>query len=236
MRLLLLSNSTNPGEEYLGYSKGIIKNFLSDHAENILFIPYAGVSIPWEDYTNQVNDALYEYGIQVNPVYHTKNPLNLFQSASAIMVGGGNSFQLLKQLQDLELMDVIRDCVKAGIPYVGWSAGANMACPSLKTTNDMPILEPHSFQSLGLVHFQINPHYTEEVLPNHGGESRPMRIEEFTKTNPDSKVIGLPEGMIIQYSGQFFNLIGEKGCKIFKYGMESRWISADEELNEFLQN
>jgi len=236
MRLLLLSNSTNPGEEYLGYSKSIIQNFLSDHADSILFIPYAGVSIAWEDYTNQVNEALYEYGIQVKPVYHTKNPKKLFQNASAVMVGGGNSFQLLKQLQDLELMEVIRNCIKEGIPYVGWSAGANIACPSLKTTNDMPILEPHSFQSLGLVHFQINPHYTEEVLPNHGGESRPMRIEEYTKVNPGSKVIGLPEGMMLQNSGRYFNLIGEKGCKIFQYGIESRWIYSDKELNEFLQN
>lgn len=100
----------------------------------------------------------------------------------------------------------------------------------------MPIVEPASFQALGLVDFQINPHYTEETLPTHGGESRPMRIEEYIKTNPGSIVLGLPEGMIIRKYNDTFRLIGEKGCKVFKFGMASRWIQTDHELNEFLHN
>jgi dipeptidase E len=236
MDLLLLSNSTNIGEDYLAYASGFIQDFLSNHKEKVVFIPYAGVTINWEDYTDQVNDALSKKGILVNPIHKAPNPKTSIQNASAIMVGGGNSFQLLKLLQDLDLMDIIRDHVKDGLPYIGWSAGANMACPTLKTTNDMPIVEPSSFRALGLIDFQINPHYTEEVLPNHGGESRPMRLKEYIKANPGSKVIGLPEGMILRKSGELFNLVGEKGCKIFQDGINSEWINSDKELNDFLNN
>jgi dipeptidase E len=234
MDLLLLSNSTNVGEGYLAYSKGIIRDFLLDHEDQIVFIPYAGVTVTWEEYTNQVNDALSGIGLKVIPVDQDKDPRWMVQNASAIMVGGGNSFQLLKLLYDQGLLGIIRDRVIAGIPYIGWSAGANIACPTIKTTNDMPIVELPSLQALGLINFQVNPHYTEEILPNHGGESRAMRIEEYIKVNPGSKVLGLPEGMILRQSGTNFKLIGEKGCKIFQNGMVSVWINSDEELNDFL--
>jgi dipeptidase E len=124
--------------------------------------------------------------------------------------------------------------VLKGLPYVGWSAGANMACPTLKTTNDMPIVEPPSFKALGLINFQINPHYTEEILPNHGGESREMRIAEYIRANPDSRVIGLPEGTMLNISGNHTRVIGNKGCKLFKEGITPRWILTDEELNDLL--
>ncbi len=234
MDLLLLSNSTNVGEGYLAYSKGIIRDFLLHHEDQIVFIPFAGVTVTWEEYTNQVNEALLENGLKVIPINQDKDPRWMIQSASAIMVGGGNSFQLLKLLYDQGLLGIIRDRVIAGIPYIGWSAGANIACPTIKTTNDMPIVELHSFQALGLINFQVNPHYTEEILQNHGGESRAMRIEEYIKVNPGSKVLGLPEGMILQQSGTNFKLIGDKGCKIFQNGMTSVWIYSDEELKDFL--
>jgi dipeptidase E len=234
MKLLLLSNSTNAGEDYLAYSKRVIQEFLNGHTENIIFIPYAGVTITWDEYTGRVNQALNVEGIHVNAIHHFEDPSKAIQEASSIMIGGGNSFQLLNLLYENNLLDTIRERVTRGIPFVGWSAGANMACPTLKTTNDMPIIEPPSFKSLGLVKFQLNPHYTEETLPSHGGESRQMRIEEFIRINPESRVLGLPEGMIIKFSNGCFRLIGDKGCKLFQHGKNSRWINTDEELNEFL--
>ncbi len=234
MNLLLLSNSTNVGEDYLAYSKLVIRNFLLKNYQNIVFIPYAGVTIDWEKYTNHVNNALKDVGLKVNPVNHSKDPLSVIQMASAIMIGGGNSFQLLKLIQDQNLIDVIREKVLSGTPYVGWSAGANIVCPTIKTTNDMPIAEPESLNSLNLINFQINPHYTEDVIPNHGGESRLMRLEEYITVNHGLKVIGLPEGMMIERSNEVYHLIGEYGCKIIKYGEDSVWIRSDEELNDFL--
>jgi len=236
MNLLLLSNSTNVGEDYLAYCKLIIQDFLINNNQNIVFIPYAGVTVDWKDYTDRVNIAFKDIGIKVNPIYDTNDPISALQIASAIMVGGGNSFQLLKHIYEKNLISVIREEVLAGTPYIGWSAGANIACPTLKTTNDMPIVEPESFNSLNLINFQINPHYTEEGIPNHGGESRSMRLEEYIKVNQGSKVIGLPEGMMIRKSNDVYNLIGEFGCKIFQYGKESRWIKSDEEINDFLLN
>jgi dipeptidase E len=234
MKLLLLSNSTNTGEEYLAYSKPFIHEFLSKNQEKIIFIPFAGVTIGWNEYTGMVNKALGDVGLQVFPVHKQKDPHQAVQEASAIMVGGGNSFQLLKLLYDHSLLELVRQKVSEGIPYVGWSAGANMACPTLKTSNDMPIVEPPSFNAFGLINFQINPHYTEEVLPNHSGESREIRIAEYIKANPESRVIGLPEGTILDVMDNQIRILGEKGCKAFKYGITSRWIYEDEELNVFL--
>lgn len=234
MDLLLLSNSTNVGEEYLAYSKEIVKDFLNGRNKEVVFLPYAGVTIEWDEYVHQVNQALIDQGFQVNSIHRYNDPKQAIQDATAIMVGGGNSFQLLKILYDQDLVKIIRDRVLMGIPYIGWSAGANMACPTLKTTNDMPIVKPPSFDALGFINFQINPHYTEEILPGHGGESRAMRIEEYITANPDSKVLGLPEGMIIKKSNEDFHLIGNKGCKIFQYGRSSQWIYSDDELNDFL--
>ncbi|MBR9999953.1 MAG: dipeptidase PepE [Cyclobacteriaceae bacterium] len=236
MELLLLSNSTNVGEDYLAHPKKTIQEFLSANADNIVFIPYAGVSLSWDEYTDMVNKALHDAGLKVNPVHRHKDPCEAVENASAIMIGGGNSFHLLKLLYDHHLVKLIRGKVRQGIPYIGWSAGANMACPTLKTTNDMPIVEPPHFKALGLVDFQINPHYTEDVLPNHGGENRAMRIAEYIKTNPGSRVLGLPEGTMLRATDHHVRLLGDKGCKIFQYGLPSRWIFEDKELNDFLFN
>jgi len=133
------------------------------------------------------------------------------------------------------LLDPIRVKVHSGTPFMGWSAGSNMACPSIMTTNDMPITELLSFTALDLIPFQINPHYTEATIPNHGGESRNMRIAEFLEVNRDIKVVGLPEGMIIKLEGNTYSLVGEKGAKIFKYGMEEIWVKESAEFNEILK-
>ena len=159
MNLLLLSNSTNYGEAYLAYSKKSIKAFLGQVKENIVFIPYAGVTFSWDDYTDMVNEALAEIGFQVQSIHNLADPVKSISEAHAIMVGGGNSFQLLELLYENKLVEVIKERVASGTPYIGWSAGSNMACPTIKTTNDMPIVYPPSFKTLAFVPFNINPHY-----------------------------------------------------------------------------
>ena len=199
MRLLLLSNSTNFGEEYLGYPRKEIQRFLGDSIKEVLFIPYAGVTISYDEYTSRVKKVFEELGYSLNGIHTCNDHIQAVADAEAIAIGGGNTFELLNQLYRKQLVDPIKVKVHAGTPFMGWSAGSNMTCPTIMTTNDMPISEPPSFTALDLIPFQINPHYTEGKIPNHGGESRNMRIEEFLEINRDMIVVGLPEGMIILF-------------------------------------
>ena len=165
MRLLLLSNSTNPGESYLGYPKQTIKSFLGDKPLNIVFVPYAAVTFSYDEYAAKVNGSLNEVGLTVKGIHTFDNPQDAIRNADAIMVGGGNTWKLTRTLQDNGLIDLIREKVQKGTPYIGWSAGSNVACPTLRTTNDMPIIAPLSFETFNLVPFQINPHYLDDNLP-----------------------------------------------------------------------
>jgi dipeptidase E len=137
-----------------------------------------------------------------------------------VVVGGGNTFQLLAALHRDGLVLAIRDAVTTGTPYIGWSAGANVACPTIRTTNDMPIVEPPTFDALGLVPFQINPHFTVARVPNHGGETRTERLLEFTTANPDSDVLALPEGTMIEVDPTGTTLIGPHPALLFRGGRE----------------
>ena len=192
MNLLLLSNSTNYGEPYMQWCSITITSFVKDPS-SIMFIPYAGVGLSYDDYTKKVNHALSSFDIQVTNLDNFDDKKNALKDSSAIFVGGGNTFHLLKMLQQFDLVETIQQVVENGVPYVGWSAGSNIASPTICTTNDMPIVEPKSFDSLSLIPFQINPHYTEKSIPDHGGESRIQRLTEFLASNPDQKVIALPE-------------------------------------------
>jgi len=176
MRLLLISNSTNAGEAYLDYPKHQIREFLGSHSLNCLFIPYAGVTISFDDYEARVQERFAEVGHTVTSIHHAPDPVHAVEEADAIVVGGGNTFQLIKMIQDMGLIEPVRKKIMAGTPYVGWSAGSNVTCPTIRTTNDMPILEPDSFSAFNLVPFQINPHYTDKNPPGHAGETREDRI------------------------------------------------------------
>jgi dipeptidase E len=133
------------------------------------------------------------------------------------------------------LIESIRERVEAGLPYIGWSAGSNVACPTIKTTNDMPIVEPPSFNALNLVPFQINPHYTDEKLANHSGETREQRLAEFLKANPTVTVVGLREGSILRIEGERIELLGGKRARIFRNGEEAKELGRADSL-EFLLN
>jgi len=200
LNLLLLSNSTNYGEPYMQWCSITITSFVKDPS-SIMFIPYAGVGLSYDDYTKKVNHALSSFDIQVTNLDNFDDKKNALKDSSAIFVGGGNTFHLLKMLQQFDLVETIQQVVENGVPYVGWSAGSNIASPTICTTNDMPIVEPKSFDSLSLIPFQINPHYTEKSIPDHGGESRIQRLTEFLASNPDQKVIALPESSYLVSNG-----------------------------------
>jgi dipeptidase E len=207
-QLLLLSNSTNHGTPYLSWARDHLAAFL-DGVGSVLFVPYAGVRIGWDQYTGRVDAALRPLGIKVSGIHQAGDPEQAVRNAEAIAVGGGNTFHLLKQLQEDGLIGPIRERIAAGVRYVGWSAGSNVACPTIRTTNDMPIVEPAGFRGLALVPFQINPHYTDAVVPNHGGESRQERLAEFVTSNPGMWVVALREGSLLRVAGEDVQLVGE---------------------------
>ncbi len=220
MRLLLISNSTNPGEAYLDYPKFEIKKFLGDSPVNAVFIPFAGITFSYDEYEEKVNNRFEEIGHKVTGIHKFENQIEAIKNAEAIVVGGGNTWHMVKVLQESALMDVIKEKVEAGTPYIGWSAGSNIACPTLKTTNDMPIAEPISFNTLNLVPFQINPHYLDTHPSNHGGETREIRINEFLEINKQTYVVGLREGTMLLFENQKLSLIGDRTARIFKHGQE----------------
>lgn len=218
MKLLLISNSTNAGEAYLDHPKQQIKDFLGETQVSALFIPYAGVTISFSDYEMRVKGRFNEIGHDIASINHFTDPVKAVESAEAIVIGGGNTFRLLKLLQDYNLIEPIRNKVFSGIPFIGWSAGANIACPTISTTNDMPIVQPESFEALNLVPFQINPHYLDANPRGHAGETREMRIEEYIEMNRDTHVIGLREGTMFLIEMDKIQLIGPKNARVFKYG------------------
>jgi dipeptidase E len=216
-RLLLLSNSTNLGEDYLLYARQEIKKILGETVKKILFIPFAGVTSTFEEYTEKVRQVFKTIGYDTESLYQDKNYRELLSNAEAIVVGGGNTFHLVHWLYKTGVIEIIRKKVNNGTPYIGWSAGSNIACPTIKTTNDMPIIDPISFSGLNLVPFQINPHYTDEVIPNHKGETREQRIKEFLVVNPEVYVVGLKEGTMLKIEGSSMKLIGSQTMRLFKF-------------------
>jgi len=216
MRLLLISNSTNPGDPYLDYPKHRIKEFLGDRHIKALFIPYAAVTFSYDDYELKVRDRFREVGHDVISIHHYTDPVSAVEKASTIVVGGGNTWMLLKLLRDNKLIEPVRKKVLSGTPYIGWSAGSNVACPTIRTTNDMPVVQPSSFRAFNLIPFQINPHYLDANPEGHAGETREQRIEEFIEVNPDLWVAGLREGTLLIIEGADIRLSGPRKARIFR--------------------
>jgi len=225
MRLLLLSNSRNYRKGYLEHAGDAIRDFLGGDVTRVLFVPYAGVTIAWDAYEKNVAGRFGELGYEIRSIHREKDPVRAVSEAEAIAVGGGNTFYLLAKMYEADVMDAIRERVRAGVPYMGWSAGSNVACPTIRTTNDMPVVEPPSFDALGLVPFQINPHYTEAVIPQHQGETRADRLAEFIEANPDMWVAGLMEGSILRLEGEALRLLGERPMKVFRRGEATREVA-----------
>lgn len=232
MNLLLLSSSREGNTEYLAHAQQMISDHLGT-VKHLLFIPYAGVSISYDTYTNMVQSALEPLGIKVTSIHQVTDAKKAIEEADAIAVGGGNTFHLLHQLYEGNLIEIMQKVVASGTPYIGWSAGSNIAGASIRTTNDMPIIEPKSFNALNFVPFQLNPHYTDYQPPGHNGETRQMRIEEFMVLNPSTTIVGIQEGSALKRTGDTLTLIGDKVGYSFLAGEKSE-IAIDSDLSRLL--
>jgi len=230
MKLLLISNSTNPGEQYLQHCKSQIEYVLSG-INKVLFLPYAAVTTSFNEYERKVQERFSEMGIEVDSLHHYRDAKRKVKEAKAIVVGGGNTFRLIKMIQQLDIIETVRYRVLDGIPYVGWSAGANVACPTICTTNDMPIVEPDNFSAFNLVRFQINPHYLDVNPENHAGETREQRIEEFLEMDPYSYVVGLREGSMLLLEKGNITLVGSKTMRVFHHGMIPTEVNSGRDLD-----
>lgn len=214
-RLLLLSNSRDVEGRYLVHARDALARRL-DGVREAVFVPYAGVTTSWIDYTARAAAALTPLGIALRGVHAGADPAAVVRDAEALVVGGGNTFHLLAQLERHALLGAIRARVAGGMPYVGWSAGAVVAGPTIRTTNDMPIVEPAGFDALGLVGFQLNAHYTELHPPGFQGETRAQRLAEFVIANPGVPVLGLPEGSWLEVDGPRVVLGGPHAAPVFR--------------------
>jgi len=235
MRLLLISNSTNAGESFLQYADEQIKNFLGEKSLSCLFIPYAAVSFSFGDFEKKVQKKFTGLGYKLQSIHTFPDPVQAVQEAEVIVVGGGNTWQLIKMMQDNKLMAPIREKVLQGVPYIGWSAGSNVACPAIHTTNDMPIVQPDDFSALQLIPFQINPHYLDANPEGHSGETRETRINEFLEVNRQTRVVGLREGTMLQIESDQITLLGTRPARIFLYGKTPFEVSPLSDLNFLLK-
>jgi dipeptidase E len=226
----MLSSSRVGSEDYLQHAIPMLDQHLPDIKE-LLFIPFAGVTVSWNNYTAKVQDALPDY--KIKGIHQFSNAYDALKNAQAIVVGGGNTFNLLNELYQQDLLDMVKSQVTKGIPYVGWSAGSNICGNSIRTTNDMPIIQPPSFDALNFVPFQLNPHYTDYQAPGHNGETRAQRIEEFCVLNPKMPVVGIREGTALLLQQGKLVLKGELGGVLFD-GSEQRLIKPHQDLSEYL--
>jgi dipeptidase E len=232
---LLLSNSTMPGTAFFTWPRPAVKSFLGEKPRNLIFIPYAAVSLPFDEYEDNVRRVFNEMSYSIFSLHRVSSKLKAIEEADGIVVGGGNTFALLSRIYGDGLLESIREKVKAGTPYIGWSAGANLACPTIMTTNDMPIVQPPSFDALGLVPFQINPHYHELKFENQGGETRKERLTEFLALNPQRIVIGLPEGMLLLREDDKLTLQGEGTAKLYEADTPAVELRAGTDVSPLLQ-
>jgi dipeptidase E len=222
------------GEPYLDYPKHEIQKFLGDKSLTALFIPYAAVTFSFDLYESKVEERFAEIGHHITSIHHFSDPVAAVKNSDVIVVGGGNTWQLVRMLHDKGLMDAIRQKVIMGTPYIGWSAGSNVTCPTLQTTNDMPAVDPKGFDCMGLVPFQINPHYLDANPAGHGGETREQRIEEFIEINPGITVVGLREGTMLKCEGRSLKLIGDRRARIFKKGIPPVELSSNDDFSQLL--
>ena len=221
-RILLISNSTLYGSGYLDHAEPEIRSFLGD-AKRVLFVPYA--LFDRDKYAATAQQRFQKMGYELTSVHTAANPVAAVKETGAVFIGGGNTFRLLKALYEFGLIEAIRNRVSNGMPYIGSSAGSNVAAPTIKTTNDMPIVQPPSFNALGLVSFQINPHYLDpDPSSKHMGETREERIIQFLEES-DTPVVGLREGAMLRIEAGETILRGSTGARIFRRGMEPLEIS-----------
>jgi dipeptidase E len=216
-KLLLISNSTLHGSGYLDHAEKEIRDSVGSKSK-IVFVPYAVHDL--REYAAKAQERLRNMGLSLQSIHDISNMARAIDEADAIFVGGGNTFRLLKGLHDHDLLGPIRRRVAAGVPYIGSSAGSIVACPTLKTTKDMPVVQPASFEALGLVPFQISPHYLDpDPSSTHMGETQEERILQFLEENEEA-VVGLREGSILRVQDGAVLLKGPNTARIFRCGQK----------------
>jgi dipeptidase E len=234
-RLLLISSSKVHGSGWLDTCAGEIDEFLGNGVRRVLFVPFAVAD--HADLSRRVRERFAPLGLEVDALHEfadTRRKLGAVEDAAAIVVSGGNTFRLLKALYDNSLIEPIARRVASGRPYVGWSAGSIVACPTIRTSNDMAIVEPPTLNALGLVPFQINAHYIDaDPSSKHMGETREQRLAEFHEEN-DVPIVALREGAILRREGDSLELRGVAGAKIFRRGEAAREIALGARLDELL--
>ena len=230
-RLLLISNSTLHGCGYLDHAEADIRDFIGKRSR-VVFIPYA--LHDRRAYTAQAEGRFRRMGLEFTSVHDVSNASRAIERSEIIFIGGGNTFRLLHELQQNQLIEPIRTAVRDGTPYIGSSAGSIVACPSLKTTKDMPVIQPLSFDALGLVPFQISPHYLDpDPTSTHMGETQEQRILQFLEEN-EEPVVGLREGSILRVEGDAVKLKGPHSARIFRRDMQPVEVSSGSSLHELL--
>jgi dipeptidase E len=232
-RLLLLSNSTSHGASYLDHAIDAILAFLGP-ARRLLFVPFA--LRDWAGYTARARERFAAAGVEVQGLTADAAGVTALEKAESVFVGGGNTFRLLDRLQRSGLLDPLRRRAMAGLPYLGASAGTNIAAPTIKTTNDMPIVQPASFSALGVVPFQINPHYLDaDPSSRHMGETREERLREFLEEN-ETPVLALREGAWLRVEGDRAVLEGTNGARIFRRGADPEEVVPGAALDHLLKS
>jgi dipeptidase E len=230
-RLLLVSNSTPFGSGYLDHIEDEIKDFLGN-ATRTVFVPFAVQDR--RAYAAKTRERFHKMGFELRSIHDASNIRREIDEAESIFVGGGNTFRLLKGLYDSDLLSPIRERVAAGTPYIGSSAGSIVACPTLKTTKDMPVVQPPSFDALGLVPFQISPHYLDpDPSSTHMGETQEERITQFLEENTET-VVGLREGSFLRVQGARVTLKGPRPARVFRRREEPVEVAPGSILTELL--
>ena len=231
MRVFLISNSTLHGSGYLDHAESEILSFLRG-VRRVLFVPYA--LYDRDAYASMAGERFNRMGYALESIHTAVDPRQAVENAESIFVGGGNTFRLLKALYDTDTLNTIRERVKNGMPYVGSSAGSNVAGPTIKTTKDMPIVQPPSFDALGIVPFQISPHF-QDPDPNstHMGETQEERIRQFLEEN-DTPVFGLREGAMVRVENGTMILKGASGARIFRREVDPVETLPGDCLDEFV--
>ena len=230
-KILLISNSTLHGSGFLDHAEAEIRDFLGQ-VQRVLFVPFA---IHDQDgYASKVRDRLGLMGYDVDSIHQAPDKQKAVSDAESIFIGGGNTFRLLKSLYEFDVLERIRKRADEGMLYMGSSAGSNVAGPTIRTTNDMPIVEPPSFDALGLVSFQINPHYLDpDPNSRHMGETREERILQFLEEN-ETPVVGLREGAMLRIENGTTTLKGSTGARIFRRGHEPVEVEPVAVLDELI--
>lgn len=230
-KIIIASTSTLHGGSYLDYLLPVLQSHFKD-CKSILFIPYARPGgISHDEYTQKVSEAFQTINISVKGIHEFENAENAIKNTEGIFTGGGNTFLLVTQLYRNNIMQVLSETVKNGTPYLGTSAGSNICGLSMQTTNDMPIIYPPSFQTLGLIPFNLNPHYLDpELQSKHMGETRETRIKEFHAFN-NTPVLGLREGSWLEVKGDKIILKGDLSARLFQQNQAPTELEPESNLS-----